>query len=142
MIDDGPWPLVVATFSRASLDEELEEYLQARSAHLRRREPHVLILDMREVHLTSPRQRQRYAEWLRAHESPLRQWLLGSAYLIASPMVRMMMSAIRHFGALSSPFISTTTLPPAAAWTAERLGEAGLASAAERIRTHYSVPSS
>jgi hypothetical protein len=142
VFEDSLWPLLLVKFGRNSTDEDLETYLESRYAYLRRRERHVVIIDTREVHLPSVRQRQRYADWLREHEVLIRQWTLGSAYVIASPTVRMMASVIRHFGAMSTPFLATTTLPPAAAWAAERLGEAGLAQAAARVRASYSIPTS
>jgi hypothetical protein len=140
-LDDSLWPLLVVRFGAAT-ERGLEAYLAAREAYLARAQPHVVIIDTRAMYLPSPRARQRYTDWLTRHERALREWTLGSAYLIASPAVRVMMSLTRHLAPMSTPFLVTETLPPAAAWAAERLQEAGLAQAATRVRAHYAVAAS
>jgi hypothetical protein len=141
-IEASLWPLLVVKLGRDTTEQELEAYLSEREAYLARAQPHVVVIDTRAVHLPVPRLRQRYAEWLGQHERALRQWTLGTAYVIDSPAVRMMMSVIRHFARVATPFVVTSTLPPSAAWAAERLHEAGLPQAATRLRAHYSVPAS
>jgi hypothetical protein len=141
-LDASLWPLLVVKLGRESTEQDLEAYLAEREAYLARAQPHIAIIDTRAVHLPSPRLRQRYTDWLSVHERALRQWTLGTAYVIDSPAVRMMMSVIRHFGKMATPFIVTATLPPSAAWAAERLHEAGFAQAATRLRAHYAVPAS
>jgi hypothetical protein len=141
-IDGSLWPLLRVTLGRSVTRKDLEEYLSARAEYLAREEPHVCIIDAREVDMPAACLRQRYTDWLREHEAPLRRWTLGSAYIIQSPAVRMVMSVIRHFAPMTTPFVITATLPPAAAWAAERLQEVGLAHAATRIRAHHAVPAS
>jgi 7-keto-8-aminopelargonate synthetase-like enzyme len=138
-VDDAFSPLLVVKFGRGS-EQDLDAYLTTRAAYLRREQPHIVLFDARQVHMLSARVRQRYTDWLRAHEEKLRQWTLGTAYVVESPTVRMMMSVIRHFTSMASPFIVTATLPPAAVWAADRLSEAGMAQAATLIRVHYGVP--
>jgi hypothetical protein len=140
--DESLWPLVVVKVGRTVTSQDMDKYLSARSAYLRREEPHVCILDTRQIHMLSPQLRQRYTDWLRDNALQLRHWMLGSAYIIESPAVRMMMSVIRHFAAMTTPFVVTATLTPAVVWAAERFQEAGLAQAATRIRAHYALPSS
>lgn len=141
-LDSGLLPLLVVKFGRDSTKQDLEAYLADRAAILQRCEPHVCIVDARDVDITPPHLRQRYTDWLAEHEAPLRQWVLGTAYIIHSPAVRMMMSVIRHFGRMASPFVVTTAMQPAAAWAAERLHEAGLAPAATRVRAQYAIAAS
>jgi hypothetical protein len=140
-LDDSLWPLLVVRFGDAT-ERALEAYLAAREAYLARAQPHVVIIDTRAVHLPSPRVRQRYIEWLTKHERALQQWTLGSAYIIASPAVRMMMSLIRHLAPMTTPFLVTENLPASASWAAERLQEAGLAPVATRVRAQYAVAAS
>ncbi|WP_257462494.1 hypothetical protein [Archangium lipolyticum] len=141
-VDESLWPLVVVRIGRNLTAEDVEAYLSARSAHLRREEPHVCIIDTRQVHMPPVQLRQRYTDWLRDNALQLRHWMLGSAYIIESPAVRMMMSVIRHFAAMTTPFVVTASLTPAASWAAERFQEEGLTQAAARIRAHYALPSS
>jgi hypothetical protein len=141
-VDSGLWPLLVVRLGRCGTMQDLEAYLADRESWLRRCEPHVCILDAREVNLPSPQLRQRYTDWLSEHEAALRQWVLGTAYIIQSPAVRMMMSIIRHFAHLTTPFVVSATMQPAAAWAAERLQEEGLAPAATRVRAQYAIAAS
>jgi hypothetical protein len=141
-VDSGLWPLLVVKLGHGATRQELEAYLAARAASLQRREPHVCIIDAREVDMAPPQLRQRYTDWLSEHEASLRQWGLGTAYILHSPAVRMMMSVIRHFGRLTTPFVVTSTMQPAATWAAERLQEAGLAPAATRVRAQYAIAAS
>lgn len=141
-VDGSLWPLLVVKLSRSCTMQELETYLAERAGYLARCQPHVCIVDAREVHLPAACLRQRYTEWLREYEAPLRRWTLGSAYITVSPAVQMMVSVIRHFAPMTTPFVITGTLAPAAAWAAERFQEVGLVQAATRIRAHYALAAS
>lgn len=141
-VDGSLWPLLVVNLGRSGTMQDLEAYLAERTGYLARCEPHVCIIDAREVHMPAACLRQRYTEWLREHEAPLRRWTLGSAYITQSPAVKMMVSVMRHCAPMTTPFVVTAALPPAAAWAAERFQEVGLAQAATRIRAHYAVPAS
>jgi hypothetical protein len=141
-VDGSLWPLLVVKLSRSCTMQELDVYLAERAAYLARCQPHVCIVDAREVHMPPACLRQRYTEWLREHEAPLRRWMLGTAYITVSPAVKMMVSVIRHFAPLTTPFVITGTLQPAAAWAAERFQEVGLVQGATRIRAHYAVAAS
>lgn len=141
-VDGRLWPLLVVKLSRSGTMQELERYLAERATYLARCEPHVCIVDAREVHMPPACLRQRYSDWLREHEAELRRWTLGTAYICQSPAVQMMVSVMRHVARMTMPFVVTGTMPPAAAWAAERFQEVGLTQAATRIRTQFSVPAS
>lgn len=141
-VDGRQWPLLVVKLGRSGTRQDLEAYLAERSAYLERCEPHVCIVDAREVHMPAACLRQRYTEWLRENEEELRRWTLGTAYIAQTPAVQMMVSVMRHFSRMTTPFVVTGALPSAAAWAAERFQEVGLVQAATRIRAHYAVPAS
>lgn len=141
-VEGSLWPFLTAKLGRSATTEQFEQYLDARRTWLDRCEPHVCLVDVREVYLPPCQLRQRYAQWLREHEPALRRWCMGSVYVLKSPEVRMMMSLIRHASQLTTPFIVTETLSPGAAWAAERLQEAGLAQAATRVRAAYGIAAS
>ena len=143
-VDGRLWPLLVVKFGAQAESSDFDAYLEERAAWLRRREPHVHVLDVREVRLCQvcPSVRQRYVDWLCEHAALLSQWLIGSAYLMRSPEGRMTASLIRHGAGLGTPFLVTPNLPHAAAWAAERLNDAGLAPAATRVRAAFAIPSS
>ncbi|HEX5752889.1 MAG TPA: hypothetical protein VFZ09_42190 [Archangium sp.] len=141
-VDGRLWPLLVVKLGPSATMRDLEAYLAERTAYLARCEPHVCIVDAREVHMPAACLRQRYSEWLREHEAELRRWTLGTAYICQTPAVQMMVSVMRHVARMTMPFVVTGTMPPAAAWAAERFQEVGLAQAATRIRAQYAVPAS
>lgn len=141
-VEGSLWPLLRVKLGRNATDQEFEAYLEVRNQWLERCEPHVSILDVREVYLPPTHLRHRYAEWLREKGDALRRWSLGHVYIIQSPEVRMMMSVMRHFAQLAMPFIVTATLPPGAAWAADRLQEAGLTQAATRVRAAHGIAAS
>jgi hypothetical protein len=141
-VDGRLWPLLVVKLGRSATLQEVETYLAERMGYLERCEPHVCIIDAREVHMPAACLRQRYTDWLREHEAPLRRWTLGTAYICQTPAVQMMVSVMRHFARMTMPFVVTPTLPPAAAWAAERFQEVGLSQAATRIRAQYAVAAS
>lgn len=141
-VDESQWPLLLVRFTGPATEREFERYLALRTTYLERKEPHVVVLDTRGIDMVSPRLRQRYSEWVRDNGPALHRWVLGTAYVIVSPVVVMMMSVIRHCAGLTTPFVVTATLPPAAEWAAGLLQEAGMTQAATRLRAHYALPAS
>jgi hypothetical protein len=143
-VDGRLWPLLMVKFGAQAGPSEFDAYLEARGAWLRRCEPQVHVLDVREVSLCQvcPSLRQRYIDWLRQHAPLLNRWLLGSAYLMRSPEGRVTASLIRHGAGLNTSFVVTPSLSQAAAWAAERLRDAGLTQAATRVRAEFSIPAS
>lgn len=143
-VDGRLWPLLVVKFGPEAQASDLETYLELREEWLRRGEPHVSVLDVREVRLCQvcPSIRQRYVEWLRANAAPLRETLIGSAYLLRSPEGRVMTGLMRHCAGMSSPYVVASTLPQAATWAADRFQDAGLAACATRVRAAFSIPTS
>lgn len=141
-VEGSLWPLLRVKLGRNATAAEFETYLEVRDQWLERCEPHVCILDVRDVHLPPTQLRLRYTAWLIEREAEMRRWSLGNVYVIQSPEVRMMMSLMRHSAHLAMPFVVTDTLPPGAAWAAARLQEAGLAQAATRVRAAHGIAAS
>jgi hypothetical protein len=138
--DDSSWPLLGVRLSGEPSRQEFEAYLAKSSQYLRRGERHVCIFDARALRLLSNEQRQRQAEWLKANAALMRQRLLGVAYVITSPVIRLTMSVIFHFEALPVPYAIRSSLSDAGAWAALRLDEAGLRAPAERVRRQFLQP--
>jgi hypothetical protein len=141
-LDESQWPLPVVRFERACSNAELEQYLTARSAWLRRGELHIPLLDTRTAsQLPPPHQRQRYIDWIQRHRPLLVERSLGTAYLITSPAIRVLTSLMRHLSALTTAYIVSATPEEALGWSACRFQEAGLASLAQRVRRMKGLPS-
>jgi hypothetical protein len=140
-LDESQWPLPVVRFENACSNADVEQYLTARSAWLRRGELHIPVLDTRASQLPPPHQRQRYIDWLARHRPLLVERSLGTAYLITSPAIRVLTSLIRHLSSLTTAYIAAATPEEALGWSACRFQEAGLASLAQRVRRLERLPS-
>ncbi|WNG21531.1 hypothetical protein [Cystobacter fuscus] len=141
-MEDALWPLLTARIGAGITTQAFDAYLDWRTQWLQRCEPHVVIIDARAVPIRIAPFRQRYIDWLREHECALREWMIGSAYVLNSPEGHMLASLIRHGASLHTPFVVTPTLPDAASWAAGQFQERGHGEAARRIRAHYALPTS
>jgi hypothetical protein len=135
--DDSLWPLVLVRLEGAVSDQQLDEFFAHGHATLLRRERYVSIFDLSRVNLPSPEQRQRQARWLKEHESLLREFLLGTAFVLSSPFVRMVLSMLFHLAPSPAPYVVVPSVDSGVVWAAARLDQSGLSQHAERIRRHY-----
>ena len=137
--DDSLWPLMVVRLTGELSPQQFEDYLSRSTRSMERQEPHVCIFDVSELRLMSLEQRHRQVEWLKQNEVLMRQTVLGMAYLVTSPPVRLMMGVIFHFKPPPVSYAIVSRLDAAAAWAAMRLEEAGLQAPAERVRRRFSL---
>jgi hypothetical protein len=138
-MDDKLWPLLVVQFSGPQSDWEFEQYLDALSERVNRREPYVCVVDARLGDAASPEQRHRKAEWLKLHEPLLREHCLGTAFVLTSPVVRLSLQVILALRPLVIPHTTVSTLEAGVGWAAERLQAAGHAFEALRVRGAYGL---
>ena len=106
-----------------------EECLATLAGYLRREEKFLLLVDLSRVGLVPIEQRWRQVEWLEEHECALRERVVGTAIIVASPIVRLSLSAILFFKPMPTPLATFAHLAAAETWAAERLQEAGLTQA-------------
>jgi hypothetical protein len=125
-IDASRWPLLIITFTGAATDREYEVFLEARTAHLARRERHAIILDGRACGPMPPSQRKLQADWQREYAELARRFTLGVAFLSASPIMRGVLTAILWMQPIASPYTVLSTWAEAERWTAERLRPGGV----------------
>jgi hypothetical protein len=137
VFDASLWPLLVVRHPGVFSSREHEEFLDTLTLYLRRREKHVLLMDLSRCGLVPLDQRWRKAEWFEKNEALMRETLLGRANVVTSPVAQLSLSVILHFKPIPVPHITVSDLGSAVAWTAERLQEAGLAFAASRVREHF-----
>jgi hypothetical protein len=127
-IDVSRHPIVVVTFDGLATDREFEEYLAAMTKLvLDRRQPNVTILDARASGRSPATQRKKQADWLKQHDQLLRRYSLGTAFVITSPLVRGVLTAILWVQPMSTPHTVVATLDEADRWAREKLREAGIA---------------
>lgn len=142
VVEEESWPLLAVRFGAGITGASLEAYLNVRTEWLERCEPHVTLIDARELPILATSFRQRYIDWLREHEDAVRKWTVGSAYVIGSPEGHMLVSLIRHGAAMHTPYVVAPTKPVAAEWAAQCLMERGLPDAAQWMRARYALPAS
>jgi hypothetical protein len=135
--DDSHWPLLLIRLEGAVSDQQLDEFFAHGHTTLRRRERYVSIFDLSRMNLPSPEQRQRQARWAREHEPLLREFVLGTAFVVTSPFVRMTLSMLFHLAPTPAPYVVVPSVDSGIVWAAARLDQSGLSEQAERIRRHY-----
>lgn len=139
-IDDSRWPLRLERFVGTPTLRQYEDYLEECSAALRRGEKYITITDLSRGGIPTPEQRQRQVLWLQEYESRMRELLLGVAFVITSPLVRLSLSTVMHLKPMPVPYFITHREVDAVAWAGARLEEWGMRIAAERVRSQYGLP--
>lgn len=139
-IDDSRWPLRVVRFVGTASPRQYEHYLEETTACLRRGEQFISLTDLSRGGIPTAEQRQRQVVWMQQHESLLREVLLGEAFVITSPHVRLSVSTVMHLKPLPVPYYIAAWELDAAAWASARLEEQGLRLEAERLRSQYGLP--
>ena len=77
------------------------------------------------------------AEWLKAHDAQLRQWVLGVGFVTTSVAMRLIVSLTIRIKPLPMPHQVFARMPEAAIWSAGLLQRAGLKS--HHILDHYTA---
>lgn len=134
IFDDSLWPLLISHFPRKVSDSDFEEYLRQGAAYLERGELYVSVLDMGRLSLPTAEQRQRQLEWMRGKERAMREQVIGCAFIIHSPLIRLSLSTIFHILPLPAPYVAVSDMASGLRWALGRLEERGLHEAAERVR--------
>lgn len=87
----------------------------------------VTILDARRAVRNPATQRKKQAEWIERHTEQLRKYSLGTAFIINSPLVRGVLTAILWVRPLPTQHTVVSTMEEAEAWVQQQLAAAGLA---------------
>jgi hypothetical protein len=139
-IDNSRWPLQVVRYVGLATLRQHEQSLEETTARLRRREQYVCLMDLSRIAIPTPEQRQRYVVWLHENEALLRGSMLGVAFVITSPAVRLAVSTIMHLKPLPVPYFIAAWELDAVAWAVAHLEDQGLRPHAERLRGQYGLP--
>jgi len=135
--DDSLWPLLVSRFEGQVSDEAYEEFLRQGELYLQRGEQYVSVHDMVRLSVPTTRQRQRQFEWRRQYDRLMREQLLGCAFIITSPLIRLTLSTVFHVMPLPTPYVAVQDMAQAVTWATSRLAEAGHSEAAARILRRF-----
>lgn len=126
LVDESRFPLVVVTFREVADDREFDAYLDRMSALVRRQKKNVVILDASEAGAAPASQRKKQADWITQNSELLRAHSLGTAFVISSPLVRGMLTAIFWLQPMPNPHAVVGTYAEAERWAIEQLARVGL----------------
>ncbi len=127
-LDTSRWPLVVVNVARRPVtDAELDAFMEAQRAMLRRRERYVEIADTTHVHMFPPSQRKKMAEFLRETNPAADQLCAGLSLVVGNAVVRGGMTAIFWIFQPTYPVKAVATFAEAADFLRHAAASAGLA---------------
>ena len=104
-IDDTRLPLLIASFSESFADADLAAFHAACQRMLERKLPYAVVLDATAVARVSATQRKAQAEWMKANFADCQSYCAGLAFVIRSPVVRGIFTAILWLQSLPSPYV-------------------------------------
>lgn len=139
--DDSLWPLLVVKFSGTTSDHEFEAYLERMSGYLQRADKYLCLFDSTDMKDSPLVHRQRQLEWLKANDVQLRQWMVGTGFVVTSPIIRLAMNVITQLNKPPCPQTAVPTMKAALEWAAERFKAENLMLPAMLIRTRGLVQS-
>jgi hypothetical protein len=125
-IDDSRYPLVRVTFEGHVADHVFDRYLETMSRLLQRRMKNAIVFDARLAKSPTPMQRSKQAAWLKANRETIQRYSCGSAFVIASAVIRGALTAILWVAPIPGAHVVVATLPEAEAWAIGRLTAEGV----------------
>jgi hypothetical protein len=120
-VDVSAWPIVVHAAVGRPSPEQIDAYILEAEAVLARHEPHVVILDTSGLEEASAYARHRGAEWRSANEADLARYCLGTAYVVASPFMRLVLMMTLLLTRLPTPYRVCETVDEAMSWARQRM---------------------
>ena len=125
--DDSLWPLLTVTLTGTNSAQDFDTFQSKMTAYLNRGEKYLCIIDTSDL-LSAPsmERRQRHVDWIRRNELALRQRMLGCAFVITSPFVRLALNIVFQLKPLPCLYTNVGDVKVARAWAVERFRAAGL----------------
>ena len=119
-------PLMLVRFFGTASDPVFKNYLRRMEAWLDDPTPYAVILDAREAG-SAPRHHQKWqGEWMKTHREALTKVALGTAFVISSPTIRFVLSAIFLVQRPPMDYIVVGSMSDAVDWSGRKLARAGL----------------
>src|SRR5262249_18733773 len=115
-IDESRLPLIYVRFSGPATDIEFDRYLSRISAIVERRRAHAVVFDALRAARPTPVQRTHQTDWLKAHDTLMRQFAVGCAFVVGSALVRGALTAMFWVQPPAMPSIITARLDEAERW--------------------------
>lgn len=121
------WPLVVARLPSVATDEDFRAILADFDGIYALREPFFGIVDSRPMLVApTPVQRRMIVDWSRRRSADTEELGLGTAYVVANPVIRAALAALSFLFEQPSPSYYVGTMEEALAQAEAELGERGL----------------
>jgi hypothetical protein len=126
-VDESRYPLVVVTFVGQVAEYEFDRYLQTMSRVLQRQARNAIVFDASRAASPNAMRRSKQAAWLKSHRDLIQKYSCGSAFVIASAIVRGGLTAILWVSPIPGAHTVVGTLAEAETWATDRLRAAGVA---------------
>ncbi len=125
--DESRRPLVTARLWGALSDDQFRAYLAAYDGVMDRGTQRVvLVIDARQVAPAPASQRKMQADWLVVRAPRVRELLIGMAFVISSPIVRALITAVFWWKPLPCPYTVLATMHDALDWAEQACAKEGL----------------
>ena len=122
-IDASAWPLVDITFEGVIADEDFEAYLDHVDAYPTGDVRYVMIVNASRAYGITTQQRKMQAAWMKRRHREIAANCLGIAFVMTSPIVRGMLTAILWLQPLPCPHYTCSTRAQAQSWCEGKLAE-------------------
>jgi hypothetical protein len=125
-ISTPDWPLACVTYKGLLREDEVEPLLKEFSSFLERREMFIIIHDSREADPSPRKIRYQISDWIRANESQLRDYCLGTVIVSESLAIRLVLQFILMISPLPNETYVCRTPEEASRWSKECFKRHGL----------------
>jgi hypothetical protein len=126
-LDTSRFPLVIVSLSGSFSDAAFDEYLQSLArASFERKEQSVVLFDATHAGMATATQRKKHASWMNANEEPIKEYVLGCAFVIRSSIIRGVLTAILWLHPLPSAYVVLEAFDEAENWAILKLASVGL----------------
>ena len=121
LIDEGRWPIVVITWLGVPRDQDFLSFLRRLEEFVARDEPFAVVFDTSHAGIPPRRYHEMQVEWDRRNAHRVARLQRGAAFVIKSPLVRILLQGYLLIQPLPCPSTVTSTLGEALEWAGERV---------------------
>jgi hypothetical protein len=122
-IDNSQWPITIMTGVGEGTSDDVTRYLEIQDKVIARRQPHVLIWDVRRGSQVKPSLRRRLTAWIKENEDALSKYRIGFAFVSSSFVLRGMSKAVLSIVSQPYPYKFFNELEEAITWANEMLAK-------------------